>query len=86
MLSLYILTGLCQSSSKGNHFKPTLELEATNSERDLLDYRLSDVTRSVGDDEDLKYFGLDLREKQSIWHGVNTLSFQMINQKVGRMF
>jgi hypothetical protein len=30
----------------------------------------------------LKDFGWDLREKQSIGNGVNTLSFQMINQKL----
>ena len=79
---------MCQSSSKGNHFKPTLELEASpaNSERAFSDYGLSAMTRSFGDDEDLKEFGWALREKQSIGHGVNTLSFQMINQKDGRMF
>ena len=40
------------------------------------------MTRYFGDDEDLKDFGWALREKQYIGHGVNTLSFQMINQKL----
>ena len=54
----------------------------TNLEWAISDYRLSVVTISLRDDEDFKDFGWDLREKQSIGHGVNTLSFQMIDQKI----